>query len=105
MPNRDDERRRKEMLDRWKTDQRAAARVKLPLPDAQMQAMFDMLGVEFPRQGCNRTLRLVQAWLVSKGLPVGPVIDWLHANACNCDCEALANAEQTWRDAIHDVDR
>jgi hypothetical protein len=39
-----------------------------------MQVMFDMLDVEFPRKGCDHTLRLTQAWLVSNGPPVEPVI-------------------------------
>jgi hypothetical protein len=103
MADRKDKRSRKESLDRWKADQRAAARAKLPLPTRQMQAMFDMLDVEFPRQGCDHTLRLTRAWLESKGLPVEAVVVWLHENGGHCDCEALANAEEAWRDAIHDI--
>jgi len=105
MANRDDKRRRKEALDRWKADQRAVARAVLPLPDDQMKAMFDMLEVEFPRQGCDRTLRLSRAWLQSKGLPTEAVVAWLHDNGVYCDCEALANAEQAWQDAVRDASR
>jgi len=104
MANRQHKRNRKEGLDRWKADQRASARANLPLPDDQMQALFDMLDVEFPRQGCDHTLRLTRAWLESKNLPVEPVVAWLHENGGYCDCEALANAEGAWQDAIHDVD-
>jgi hypothetical protein len=68
-----------------------------------MKALFDMLDVEFPRQGCDHTLRLTRAWLASKGLPVQPVVAWLEDNGGYCDCEALANAEEAWRHAIHDV--
>jgi hypothetical protein len=103
MTDGNDKRSRKEALDRWKADQRAAARAKLPLPDDQMKAMFDMLDLEFPRQGGDHTLRLTRAWLQSKGLPVDAVVAWLHDNGGFCDCEVLANAEQKWRDAIHDV--
>jgi hypothetical protein len=103
MADRKDKRSRKEMLDRWKADQRAANRAKLPLPNEQLHALFDMLDVEFPRQGCDHTLRLTRAWLASKGLPVEAVVTWLQANGGYCDCEALANAEQAWRDVIHDV--
>jgi len=103
MAERPDKRRRKEALDQWKAQQRAAARAKLPLPDSQLKAVFDMLGVELARQGCDHSLRLVRHWLEGNGLPVDRVEEWLHANGGHCDCEALANAEQTWRDAIHDV--
>jgi hypothetical protein len=80
--------------------QRAAAPAKLPLPNEQMQAMFGMLDVEFPRQGCDHTLRLTKAWLASNKLPVEPVIAWLHENGGYCDCEAWANAEEAWQNAI-----
>jgi len=103
MADRKDKRSRKEALDRWKADQRAAARAKLPLPNKQMQAFFDMLDVEFPRKGCDHTLRLTRAWLAENGLPVEAVITWLQENGGYCDCGALANAEEAWRDAIHDV--
>jgi hypothetical protein len=103
MAGRPDKRRRKEALDRWKADQRAAARAKLPLPADQMQALFDMLDIELPRQGCDHTLRLIRAWLVLSALPVEPVVAWLHDNGGYCDCEALVNAEEAWQSAIHDV--
>ena len=103
MVHRQDKRGRKEALDRWKADQRAAARAKLPLPDDQMRALFDMLDVELPRQGCDHTLRLIRGWLVANELPIEPLVTWLQENGGFCDCEALANAEQAWRDANHDV--
>lgn len=103
MADHKDKRSRKEALDKWKSDQRAAARAKLPLSNDQMQALFDMLDVELPRQGCDHTLRLTRAWLVTKELPHESVVAWLHENGGFCDCEALANAEQAWQEAIHDV--
>jgi hypothetical protein len=102
--NRPDKQQRKDALDRWKAQQRAEARAKLPLPDDQMQAMFDMLRAELPKQVCDHTLRLVRSWLSAHGLSEEATEKWLHANACNCDCEALTNAERAWQDAIYDVD-
>jgi hypothetical protein len=99
-----DKRSRKEALDRWKAQQRVAARSKLPLPNPQMQALFDMLDAELPRQGCDHTLRLVRQWMSRQGLDVATVEAWLHENGGHCDCEVLANAEQAWREAIHDTD-
>jgi hypothetical protein len=96
VPERKDKQARKDALDRWKAEQRAAAYAKLPLANDSMQALFEMLNVELPRRGCDHTLRLVQAWLVSNELSVEPVTDWLRENGGCCDCEALANAEQAW---------
>ncbi len=104
MADRDDKQSRKEALSRWKAEQRAAARAKLPLPDEQMRALFDVLDAELPRRGCDHTLRLTRGWLESRGLPAGPVVAWLRENGGRCDCEALANAEEAWRDATRDAD-
>ena len=103
MTQRKDKRGRKEALDRWKADQRRAPRAKLPLTNDEMQAMFDMLDVELPRQGCDHSLRLTRAWLASQGLSTELVVAWLRDNGGFCDCEVLANSEHAWRDAIHDV--
>jgi hypothetical protein len=62
MADRKDKQSRKSALDRWKADQRAAARAKLPLQNEQLEALFEMLNVELRRQGCDQTLRLTQAW-------------------------------------------
>jgi hypothetical protein len=100
---RPDKKKRKEAVHRWKAEQRVAARAKLPLPNDQMQALFDMLDVEFPKKGCNGTLRLTREWLKTQGLPVDSVVSWLNDNGGFCDCEALANSEGAWREAIRDV--
>src|SRR5262245_6388740 len=104
MVDRKDKRSRKEALDRWAADQRAAARAKFPLPNDKIKALFDMLDVELPRQGCDHTLRLTRAWIETTGLPMEPVIAWLQQNGGYCDCEALANVEEAWEQANHDVD-
>jgi hypothetical protein len=103
MGDRPDKRTRIEALHRVKAQQRATARAKLPLPNSQMQALFDMLDTELPRRGCNHALVLVRSWLSAQGLAFEAVEAWLHDNGGHCDCEALANAEQAWQDAIHDV--
>lgn len=69
-----------------------------------MQALFDMLDNELPKQGCDHSLRLTEGWLTSQNIPTDPVLAWLRDNSGYCDCEALANSEQAWRDAIADVD-
>jgi hypothetical protein len=104
MAGRLDQRQRKEMLDQWKAQQRAAARAKLPLPDDQLQALFEMLEAELFRHGCNHSLRLVRQWLQERRLPVERVEEWLRNNGGYCDCEAVINARQAWREATHDVD-
>ena len=79
--------------------QRKAALAALPLPVSELKAMFDMLDVEFPRQGCDHTRRLTQAWLESRGHDVERVFAWLDTQGGYCDCEILANIEEKVDDA------
>ena len=99
MADRSNKQNRKAALAAWQAVQQIAARAALPLPDDRMQALFDMLDSEFLTHGCDHTLRLTCGWLVAEGLPVEPVVEWLRANGGNCDCEALANAEEAWQAA------
>ena len=103
MAERPDKQRRKEMLKQVKAQQRSAARDKLPLPNEQLRALFDMLDVELPAHGCDHTLKIVRRWLQERRIPEDSVVEWLNENGGYCDCEALNNAEQAWEDAIHDV--
>lgn len=95
-----DKQNKKDMMKKWKAEQRTAAQAKFPLPIAQMKAMFDMLDNELPAQGCDHTTRLTSAWLTKQNLPVEQVLAWLQDNGGGCDCEALANAEETFNEAV-----
>ena len=101
--SRPDKNQRKAQLKDWKTQQRASARAKLPLDNAQMKSMFDMLDTELPIHGCDHTFGLVGAWLGKNQISIEPVLAWLRDNGGQCDCEALANSEQAWEDAIYEL--
>ena len=104
MSKRPDKQNRKEQIHEWRAQQRAAARAKLPLPDDQMQALFDMLDVSLPERGCQHTLSLVREWAEQRGVAFDSLAEWCHENGGHCDCEVLANCEQQWQEAKHDVD-
>jgi hypothetical protein len=98
-----DKNQHKAQLKNWKAQQRASARAKLPLDKAQMKSMFDMLDEKLSAQGCDHTLKLVHAWLDANKLPIEPVEKWLRESGGYCDCEALANSEDAWEDATHEL--
>ena len=95
-----DKQRKKQMLREWQERQRAEAREALPMPDPEMLAMFDMLDVELPRQGCDHTRRITQSWLEGRGHDVEKVLAWLNDTGGYCDCEVLANSEDAFLAAI-----
>lgn len=86
------------MLRQVREQERAAARAALPLPDDQLQALFDMLDKELSAGGCDHTRRLTQRFLEQRGLPTEAVMSWLDNNGGFCDCEVLANVEERWLD-------
>ncbi len=91
----------KRLKAQWRDQQRKVALAGLPLPVAELKAMFDMLNVEVPRQGCDHTRRLSRAWLESRGRDVERVFAWLDTQGGYCDCEILANVEEKVDDATN----
>jgi hypothetical protein len=53
-----------------------------------------MLNSALPRDGCDRTRRLTEQWLLQRGHNVLAVLAWLDTQGGYCDCEVLANVEQ-----------
>jgi hypothetical protein len=102
MADRPDKQKRKAALAAWKAQQQTAARAEFPLPEEQLRALFDSLSVELPRRGCHHTLRLVREWCSRVGVEAAPLEAWLHDNGGHCDCEALVNAEQAFREAVRE---
>src|SRR5262245_446802 len=86
-------------LKAWRGEERAKARALLPLPDADMKALFDMLDQSLLEKECDHSRSLTEDWLRREGHPVARVLQWLDEHGGFCDCEVLGNAEQAWREA------
>lgn len=100
MGERAEKQNKKSALKAWKAQQRAAARLEFPLPEKQLGRLFDWLDAELPRRGCDHTLRLVREWCARESVEAAPIEAWLHENGGHCDCEALANSEQSFRESF-----
>ena len=98
-----DKQRRKELLREVKRNEMAAAFAALPIPNTEFQALFDMLDVKLPTDGCDHSRRLTIAHIRERSLPENAVLRWLDDNGGFCDCEVLANSEQAW-EACKDFD-
>ena len=103
MAHKPDKQTRKAKRNQWRAEQRDAARAALHLPDERMQAMFDMLDAALPVRGCDHTLRLVREWAQQQAIAFDVLQAWCRENGGYCDCEVLANCEDCWLDAKHDV--
>jgi hypothetical protein len=94
-----DKAKKKQLKTKWRESNRMAAFKALPLPVAELKAMFDMLDVALPQSGCDRTRRLTEAWLMSRDHDIRRVFTWLDTQGGYCDCEILANVEARVEDA------
>jgi hypothetical protein len=95
-----DKHEKKQKRRQWQEEQRKKARTALPLPVQEMKAMFHALDRELTRQDCDHSRQLTIDWLKERQHDSEPVLAWLEQNGGFCDCEALANCEEAFEDAI-----
>ena len=104
MAERLDKQKRKELLAAAKVKARLEAQSQFPATNEIIGEFFDMLDHELSQQTCDHSLRLSTQWLNENGINIEPFLQWLRDNGGYCDCEALGNVEEHWREANHDVD-
>ena len=88
-----DEKDRKKKLREWRAQQRRVTGSRFPLPEAELEALFDALDSELSSRACSHTLKFCRTWLAARGHAVEIVIEWLKDNGGYCDCEVLMNVE------------
>jgi len=82
----------------WKSEQKTLARTSFPLPDAQLESLFDLVANSVDRMGCDHTRTFTEDWLDDNKIDAEPVLKWLEENGGFCDCEVAGNAMQHWEE-------
>ncbi len=90
--------RRRELLREAAARERQRLLASLPLPGADLFALFDHL--DEAAADCDHTLRQTEAFLRGRGLEPERVTPWLREQGGFCDCEVLANLEDTVGEAL-----
>jgi uncharacterized protein YecT (DUF1311 family) len=80
----------------WKAEQRAAARARFPLADAELQELFDHVDARLDETDCEHSRRFTEAWLHERQADVATVLAWLDETGGSCDCEVVANSRDEW---------
>jgi hypothetical protein len=81
--------RKRELKASWRTQVRTRLEASLPLPKADLRALFQHLdGSAIP---CNHSLHLTSEYLRGRGIEPDNVVPWLHQHGGYCDCEVLSN--------------
>ena len=85
--------RRKEILKNLKDQKRQRALAALPASVAALKGLFDWLDANLGE--CDNTLRLSLEYIRQNNLDRDRVVEWLEENGGYCDCEVLANVEES----------
>ena len=90
------ERDRRKALVRGVTERkRQEAEARMPISKEDLAALFDHLDQALV-EGCDHSLRLTREFLASHSLPENTIVPWLGEYGGFCDCEVLANVEDSW---------
>ena len=100
MPNKPDKSRRKEILRGLAAQGQKKANEDRPLSLLDLGDLFDHLDRRMNQAGCDHTLDGTRMFLDSRGLDTSKIISWLKDSGGFCDCEALANVEESWASLI-----
>ncbi len=71
----------------------ATRAARMPLEEAELEALLDWVDLQVEEQGCDHSHKLTLAWLRERGHPEVRVIGALLAMGGFCDCEVALNVE------------
>lgn len=94
MPSKSETERRKTIVREIAQGKRAEAAARMPISKADLTTLFNHLDVALIA-GCDHRLRFTREFLMSRDLPEGGIIPWLGEYGGYCDCEVLANVEDS----------
>lgn len=99
MASKEDKQRRKYLLQSFKSQEQEAKIAQMPISKIDLRDLFDYLDSSL-EEGCDDSLRLTEAFLKERHLPVDQTKDWLAQYGGYCDCEVLANVEDEFSKII-----
>jgi hypothetical protein len=83
----------------WREQEQKKLVDSIPIPHADLKALFDYLDRENPPP-CDHTLRETVQFLQTKKLSVERVVPWLREHGGYCDCEVIYNVEEKFRSIV-----
>ncbi|WP_085947151.1 DUF2695 domain-containing protein [Vreelandella titanicae] len=95
-----EKRRRAALVEAMVAEDTKEAIENMPLSLAVLGELFDYLDETLEQEGCDHSPRATQLFLSQKGLDPNQVLPWLEEQGGNCDCEILANVEESWESEI-----
>ena len=96
MPSFEEKQRRKALQQKAKEDEKLGKYAALPMPKETLALYFDFLDQKLSNDGCDDTLRFTEHFAADHKLAFHLMKQWLAEYGGYCDCEALANAEESF---------
>ena len=100
MPSKEEKRRRAKIVEALVAEDTAKAIERMPISFKDLGALFDHLDDVLGNEGCDHTLKLTKQFVESRKLNLEEVISWLGEYGGYCDCEVLANVEESWEGEV-----
>ncbi len=82
----------KALKNAWKQAERKKLADSIPLPRADLKALFNHLDSRNP-EDCDHTMSETIAFLQSRGIDPEKIIPWLQDHGGYCDCEVILNVD------------
>jgi hypothetical protein len=73
---------------------------EMPISLKDLGALFDELDYKLGEYGCGHTTKLTSLFLTQQNLNTDLILPWLADSGGHCDCEVLANVEESWESEI-----
>ena len=102
MVSKEEKRRRAKLVEALVQEHTKKAIEKMPISFNDLSALFDYLDVQLGNEGCDHTPKLTKAFLEKRKLNTSLILPWLEEFGGYCDCEVLANVEESWESEINE---
>ena len=100
MGNRVEKKRRQALVEQIMQEKQGEAVAIMPLSKPDLKALFDYVDGRLQQDGCDNTLRSTRTFLAHRHLPREPILKWLVDQGGGCDCEVIANVEDSWGEVV-----
>lgn len=100
MPSKEEKKRRAALVETMVGEHTKKAIEDMPLPLKELGDLFDYLDEKLGVHDCDHTPKLTVRFLDNHQLNSAKVLPWLEEQGGYCDCEILANVEESWESEI-----
>jgi hypothetical protein len=100
MTTKDEKKRRAAIVRAIAEENKKIAIAAMPVSFNDLATLFDHLDIQLTNIGCDHSPRITIEFLNNRNLPTEKILSWFKEYGGYCDCEILANVEESWESEI-----